>query len=58
MQIRAVSSDDIPAVCRLIAGLLAELGEDAGPDPVSLHPVAARVLDAGGRDFWPLRTGR
>ena len=58
MQIRAVSSDDIPAVCRLIAGLLAELGEDAGPDPVSLHPVAARVLDAGGQGFLAVEDGQ
>ncbi len=49
--IRPVTEADIPALCTLIAALLAELGGEGGPQPSSLEPAAAQVLRLGGIGF-------
>ena len=49
--IRPVTEADLTQLCRLIAALLAELGGDDGPEPVSLEPAAAQVLQLGGCGF-------
>ena len=58
MQIRPIGDPDIADICHLIAALLAELGNDAGPDPKTLHPVARQVLAAQGCGFLAERHGQ